>query len=278
MSFSSGETLADTDSLSREIEPAENGRAPAPGILRLLGRTLLLGSEPYAVVRDDAKPGRRGLVILLVIVGLVVLAQLIGYWLGALTAPRLDSLQSLLYTAVVDLPWYAEQVQLDPAFATQFQQGYLVAWEALRIVLGYPTVTATVGTIVLITLAALLNWFVFAVLAHWLARWYGSRARFGQTLGVLALAYAPLLLRMVEVVPGAVAPTALIFALMLATKFQALKTAHGLGSVATLFVLLAPYLIVVVLLTVVLLNGGAYGLAQNPIVNQALQVQQFLSQ
>jgi len=207
-----------------------------------------------------------------------VLAQLIGYWLGALTAPRLDSLQSLLYTAAVDLPWYAEQVQLDPTFATQFQQGYLVAWEALRIVLGYPTLTATGATIAAVALLTLLNWFVFAVLAHWLARWYGSRARFGQTLGVLALAYAPLLLRVVEVVPGAVAPLALIFLLMLATKFLALKTVHGLESVAALFVLLAPYVIVLVVLAVVLLNGGAYGLAQNPTINQALQVQQFLSQ
>ncbi len=277
MSYQAGETLADTDSLSRNGEPAENDGA-TPGVLRLLGRTLLLGNEPYVAVRDGAKPGRRGFIIILVIIGLVVLAQLIGYWLGALTAPRLDSLQSLLYTAVVDLPWYAEQVQLDPTFATQFQQGYLVAWEALRIVLGYPTMTATGATIAAVALLTLLNWFVFAVLAHWLARWYGSRAHFGQTLGVLALAYAPLLLRVVEVVPGAVAPTALIFLLMLATKFLALKTVHGLGSVATLFVLLAPYVIVLVVLAVVLLNGGAYGLAQNPTINQALQVQQFLSQ
>ena len=277
MSYQAGETLADTDSLSREGKPAENGRT-TPGVLRLLGRTLLLGNEPYVAVRDGAKPGRRGFIIILVIIGLVVLAQLIGYWLGALTAPRLDSLQSLLYTAAVDLPWYAEQVQLDPTFATQFQQGYLVGWEALRIVLGYPTMTATGATIAAVALLTLLNWFVFAVLAHWLARWYGSQARFGQTLGVLALAYAPLLLRVVEVVPGAVAPTALIFLLMLATKFLALKAVHGLGSVATLFVLLAPYLIVLVVLAVALLNGGAYGLAQNPTINQALQVQQFLSQ
>lgn len=91
MSYSSSETLADTNSLSREIEPAENGRPPAPGILRLLGRTLLLGSEPYTIVRDGEKPGHRGFVMLLVIIGLVVLAQLLGFWLGAPTAPRLDS-------------------------------------------------------------------------------------------------------------------------------------------------------------------------------------------
>lgn len=203
---------------------------------------------------------------------------MIGYWLGVLTAPRLDSLQSLLYNAAVGLPWYTEQAQLNPSFATQFQQGYLAAWEGLRILLGYPTVTATGGMVILLILATLFNWFVFAMLAHWMARWWGSEARFGQTLGVLALAYAPLLLRMVEIVPGAEAPTVLIFLLMLATKHQALKTVHGLGAGATLFVLLAPYLIVAVVLALVLLNGGAYALAQNSTINQALQVQQFLRQ
>jgi hypothetical protein len=276
MPHPSDETLADTDSLSRKPEPAQNDRTP--GVLSLLGRTLLLGSEPYVAVRDGEKPGRRGFVVLLVIIGLVILAQWLGYWLGALTAPRLDSMQSLLYNAAVGLPWYIEQVQRDPLFPTRFQQGYLVAWEGLRALLGYPTVTATSVTSLLVILATLLNWFVFAVLAHWLARWYGSRARFEQTLGVLALAYTPLLLRMVEIVPGATAPTVLIFLLMLATKHQALKTVHGLGTSATLFVLLAPYLIVLVMLVVVLLNGGAYGLTQSLEVNQALQIRQFLSQ
>lgn len=277
MSYSSGETLADTDSLSRGGEPAENDRTP-PGVLSLLWRTLLLGNSPYAAVRDDARPARRGFTILLAIIGLVTLAQLIGYWLGTLTAPRLGSLQGLLYTAIVDLPWYAEQVRLNATFAAQFQQGYLAGWETLRILLGYPTVTATASTIVVIIVATLLNWLIFAVLAHWVARWYGSRARFGQTLGVLALAYAPLLLRVIEVVPGAVAPTLLIFFLMLATKFLALKTVHELGSAQTFFVLLAPYVIVLVVLVLTLLNGGAFGLAQNSTINQALQVQQVLSQ
>ncbi len=278
MSSESGEMLAAADSLSREVEPAENGRTPAPGVLNLLGRTLLLGSEPYAAVRDGEKPGRRGFIIILAIIGLVVLAQLIGYWLGALTAPNLGSLQTLLYNALVDLPWYAQQVQLDPTFATQFQQGYLAGWEALRILLGYPTITATGSSIVLTAVLTLLNWLIFGVLAHWLARWYGSQARFGQTLGALSLAYAPLLLSMVIVVPGATAPISLIFLLMLATKYLALKAVHGLGSAATLFVLLAPYVIVLVVAVLVLLNSGAYGLSQNPTVNQVLQIEQFLSQ
>ena len=227
-----------------------------------------------------AQPGvlaQRGFVIILTIVGLVTLAQLIGYWLGALTAPDLSSLQHLLYNALIDLPWYAQQVQQDPAFAVQFAQGHTVAWEALRVLLGYPTVTATVSAIVATALATVINWLLFAVLAHWVARWYGSQARLGQTLGVLSLASAPLLLRLVEIVPGAVAPLSLIFLLMLATKFLALKSAHGLGAAPTLVVTLAPYALVALLVVLILLNGGAYSLQQNPYVNQVLQVQQFLA-
>lgn len=82
---------------------------------------------------------------------------------------------------------------------------------------------------------------------------------------------------MVIVAPGATAPISLIL-LMLATEYLALKAVHGLGSAATLFVLLAPYVIVLVVAVLVLLNSGAYGLSQNPTVNQVLQIEQFLSQ
>lgn len=275
MSSQSSELLVDGDAAALAAEGPPRDDA-APGMLTLLGRALLFSNAPFVVVRDGARPGRRGLRIILVILGLVVLAQLLGYWFGSLTAPRLDSLQALLRNAIVGLPWYAQQTQADPTFAGQFQQGYLATWEAIRILLRYPTVTATGGTVAVVTLATIVNWLVFAVLAHWVARWYGSSARFGQTLGVLALAYAPLLLRVIEIVPGAVAPTTLIFLLMLASKYLALKTVHGLGSAETLFVLLAPYGIVAVLAVLLLLNGGAYGLQQIPAVDQALQLQQFL--
>ena len=266
--------------------PSDDGRSVAaysdvespPGMLRLLWRALLLGSSPYAIVRDSARPGRRGFGLLLAIIGLVVLAQVIGYGLGWLTAPRLGSLQSLSYDTITSLAWYADQVRLDPAFATQFAQGHLAAWEGLRVLLGYPTITATSLSVTGLIVATLLNWLIFGLLAHAFARWFGGSARLGQTLGVLGLAYAPLLLGVIAVVPGAVAPVGLIFALLLATKFLALQTAHRLGSVQTLAVTLAPYLTVAVVLILLLLFGSAYELEQIPYINEAIQLQQFLAQ
>lgn len=273
-----GDMIVDADlAFSTSSEPERQDSEPPPGVLQLLRRALFFSNEPYAIVRDNARPGRRGLVIILTIVGIVALAQGVAYGVGWLTAPRLDSLQSLLYNTVVDLPWYAQQVQLDPAFAAQFQQGYIAAWEGLRILLGYPTVTVTGSTIVVTVLLTLLNWFVFSALSHWLARWYGSQARFGQTLGAVALAYAPLLLLIIQIVPGAVVPTSLLFFLMLAMKYLALKSVHGHGSAQTLFVLLTPYFLVAIVAALLLLNGGALGIEQIPYVNEVLKVQQFLA-
>lgn len=278
MTGPSGELTAAPEEVA--VPPAEDDESsgtPQPGVLALLGRALLFGTEPYATVRDGDHPGRRGFVIVLVVVAIVALAQLIAYWLGWLTAPRLDSLQGLLYSTVTGWPWYAQQVQQDPTFATQFQQGYTAGWEALRILLGYPTLTATISVDVSLIVTTFGNWFLFSLLAHWTARWFGSQARFGQTLGTIALAYAPLLLLVIQVVPGATVPLSLLFLLMLATKYMALKVTHDLGTPQTLFVLAAPYVIVALVVVIAALYGGAYGLEQIPYFNDAIKVQQFLA-
>ena len=274
----SGEITAGPDETAGTALEANGGEGESqPGIMALLGRALFFSTEPYVLVRDDEHPGRRGFVIVLVVVAIVAVAQFIAYWLGWLTAPRLDSLQGLLYSTVTDWPWYAQQVQQDPAFSAQFQQGYMAAWEALRILLGYPTLTATISVDVSLIVTTFGNWFLFAVLAHWTARWFGSQARFGQTLGTAALAYAPLLLLVIQVVPGATVPLSLLFLLMLAAKYLALKVTHGLGTPQTLFVLAAPYVVVAIVVALVALYGGAYGLEQIPYFSDALKVQQFLA-
>ena len=112
--------------------------------------------------------------------------------------------------------------------------------------LGIPTPTNQgigIGALVLDTLLA---WFVFGTVAHWLARWFGGAGTWKQTLGAMALSYAPLLLLVVEAVPGASVPLTLLFLAMLVGKYQAIKSAHGLTPGYTLASVLLPYLIGVV--------------------------------
>lgn len=58
-----------------------------PGLLGLLGQALLLNGAAYTTVHDDRTPFRRGFLALLLVLGLVALARLIGLGLGLLAAP-----------------------------------------------------------------------------------------------------------------------------------------------------------------------------------------------
>ena len=251
--------------------------APRQGILRLLVQALFLNGAAYAAIRDDRAPWRRGLLTLLVVLGLVALARLIGLGLGLLAAPQLGSLQQIIYDFVTGLPWYAQQVQLDPQFAPQFELGQIAAWDGIRLLLGVPVPLVVGGLYASFAVVTLVNWLLYGVLVHLFARWFGGKARFSQTLGVLALAYAPLLLFVVELVPGAIMPVSLVFALLLVGKFLAVKASHGLDGGYALAAVAAPYLFSLVIAAGVVLFGGAYGLEQIPNLDQILRTLPMLA-
>jgi hypothetical protein len=238
--------------------------------LRLAWRALLLDEHAYAAVAAHAKPLQRGFVVLLWILGSVLLARLIGFGFNWLTTPRLERIEGLLREFVTGLPWYAEQVRQMPAFAAQFGQTYYLTWEGLRALLGIQTPASTGLWAGITLLDTLLAWLIFGTLAHWTARWLDGTGRWSQTLGALALAYAPLLLTVIEMIPGAALPLSLLFLLMFIGKYQALKSVHGLSPGYTLAAVLLPYLLASLLLLAVLLFGAALGLEQLPIFDQAV--------
>jgi hypothetical protein len=162
-------------------------------------------------------------------------------------------------------------VRQAPDFAVQFAQSYFLAWEGLYALMGIQTPASTglwAGVTVLDTLLA---WLLYGTLAHLVARWLGGIGRWAQTLGVLALAYAPLLLLIVETVPGAAVPLNLLFLLMLVGKYQALKNAHALATGYALAALFLPYLAGLVLLLAAAIFGAALGLEQVPYINEVIQ-------
>ena len=200
-----------------------------------------------------------------------MVARLVGWGLGYLTSPRLDSLQTLLQNFITGLPWYQAQAQQSPQFVPQFTQSYWLSWEGVRLALGIPTPLNQGIGIGALVLDTLLMWFVYGTLAHWLARWFGGAGSWKQTLGAAALAYAPLLLLVVEAVPGAYVPLTLLFLAMLVGKYQAVKSTHGLAPGYTLASILLPYLIGLIVLLALALFGGAYGLDQIPYADTGLR-------
>jgi hypothetical protein len=250
--------------------------APAPPLaadahpLHLAWRALLLDERAYIAVAGHAKPLQRGFVALLWVLGIVLLARLIGFGFNWLTTPRLERIEELLRDFITGLPWYAEQVRQAPAFAAQFTQNYYLTWEGLRALLGIQTPTSMSVWVGVTLLDTLMLWLIYGTLAHWTARWLGGQARWSQTLGMLVLAYAPLLLTMIEMIHGAALPLGLLFLLMLIGKYQAIKSAHGLAPGYALAAVLLPYLLASLLLMAALLFGAALGLEQLPIFDQAV--------
>jgi hypothetical protein len=234
------------------------------GALGLAREALLLNEDAYAVVRDSSSSLWRGFAALLWIFLIVLVSRVLALIFGLLTTPRWDILQEQFYERLTNLEFYQAQTQQSPDFANQFRWGYRGLWEGLRLLGGYPSVTGTVSLIVSMLIYLLLGWLIYGLVVHVAARWLGGQASLGQTLGALALAYAPLLLTVIVIVPGAWVAAPLIFMLILITRFQAIKTVHGLTPGYSLAALTAPYLISLVLLTGLVMFGLAYGAAQIP--------------
>ncbi len=241
------------------------------GALRLLRETLLLNDDAYAVVRDASSSLWRGFAALLWILLFTIVARGLALFFGMLTSPRLDVLQTQIYEMLTSLGFYQAQVQQSPGFADQFRWGYAGLWEGIRLLGGYPSVVGTASTAISLLIYLLLGWLVYGLVVHVVARWMGGRASLGQTLGGLALAYAPLLLTVIVIVPGARVPASLIFLLILVARFQAIKTVHRLTPGYSLVALITPYLISLVLLIGVILFGLAYAAAQIPYLQPFLQ-------
>jgi len=247
------------------------------GALGLAREALLLNEDAYAVVRDSSSSLWRGFAALLWIFLIVLVSRVLALIFGLLTTPRWDILQEQFYTQLTNLGFYQAQAQQSPEFVNQFRWGYTGLWEGLRLLGGYPSVTGTVALIVSMLIYLLVGWLIYGLVVHVLARWLGGQASLGQTLGALALAYAPLLLTVIVIVPGARVPAFLIFLLIFVTRFQAIKTVHGLTPGYSLTALTAPYLISLVLLVGLVMFGLAYGAAQIPYLEPFLQIWRIFS-
>jgi hypothetical protein len=235
-------------------------------------RAFLLDDDVYAEYAFGPAPMSRGFKSLLAILGVVVLSQVFGWIFGLLTMPRLGGIQAAIYNFIVGLPWYANQAAASSGFVQQFQRTYGLVWEGLRTLLGQPTATSLISSVLALIVTTLVFWLVYAAFAQMLARWFGGAASYRQLAGALALSYAPLLILVVELWPGAIVPVTLMFPLLLVFKYLAIRRAHGLSSGYTLAATLGPYVIALVILAGLSLFGAALGLNSIPVLGDILRL------
>ena len=265
------EAYPDADFLTRPATPL-----PDKAFV-LIREALFFNDEAYRALRDHVRPMSRGAFLLFVIVILVALAQAIGLALGLLTSPRIDLLQNAIYDAIVNTGLYGARAAAVPEFAQQFGQAYEGAWQSLRLFTGYPTWSTTVAAAATAIIGGFLNWLIYGLLAHWTARWFGGQASYSRFMGPLALSYAPLLLSVILLFPGAAVATPLIFLALLAAKYQAIKVTYALDPGRSLATALFPFLLALLTMLAIAIFGIAYGIGQIPYLDPLVRLFQLVT-
>lgn len=242
--------------------------------LELAWRSTWLDQRAYHAVEIDPDPLKRGLFTLLVALGIAAAARLIGIGLGILTSPQIGVIQDQVYEAITGTAYFGNMVAESPEFLQQFEATYVALWDIIRLLGGYPSY-AGLGSSLITLLFILGSWFVYSLITYLVAYWFGADTDLKRALGVFALAYTPIMLTVVEVIPGGQVAWSLIFLLILVSKFLAARETYKLAPASSLAVILLPYLIGIILILNLLIFGAALGLNQIPYVDEILRTLRF---
>jgi len=212
--------------------------------LGLVVGALFLRTDAYEEVREARSPFLTGLVLIAVVGVIVALAALVGAALEWASTPSLADIQEVVYENLTRMPWYQETLREVPDFARMYRQWYDLGWTLAR-TLGGGGLGSALGNVVLSPLTLVIIWLVYGLLAHLFARLLKGEATLSQTLGCTALAVAPQLLKLVELLPF-VAVGGVVGTWTLVCRYLALKQAHrltwGRAFWATLLPLLSLWL------------------------------------
>jgi hypothetical protein len=219
----------------------------------LVAGGLFLRPRAYEDMRQVRNPFLQGLLIVAVIGLIVALAALVGTLLEWAASPDMAAVQDTVYAGLTRMPWYRQQLGLMPGFAAEFKRWYDLGWTFARSVFA-PNPGSAAANIILAPLGLVVGWLVYGLLAHLFARLLRGEAQLGQTLGCTALAVAPYLLKVAEVLPF-LAVGGVVGTWTLISRYLALKQAHRLTWGRAFWATVLP-LLVLGLLGVILAGLG----------------------
>jgi hypothetical protein len=185
---------------------------------------LFLRTDDYEEMRQARSPFLTGLIIIVIVGVIVALAVLVGTTLEWASSPSLADIQEVVYEGLIQMPWYQETLREEPGFDEIFRQQYDLGWTMARN-FGASNPGSALGGLVLTPLSLVIVWLVYGLLAHLFARLLKGEATLAQTLGCTALAVAPQVLKLTELVPF-VAIGGVVATWTLVCRYVALKQAH----------------------------------------------------
>jgi hypothetical protein len=221
---------------------------------------LFLRTDAYEEMRGARSPFLTGLIIIVVVGVIIAIAALVGTALEWASSPNLGDVQETVYQGIIQMPWYQETLRLVPGYDEMFRQWYELGWTLGR-AFGDSSPGSALGGLVLTPLSLVIGWLVYGLLAHLFARLLKGEATLSQTLGCTALAVAPQLLKLTELVPY-VAVGGVVGTWVLICRYAALKQAHrftwGRAFWATVLPFVALWLLALILAAIGVLAFGAF--------------------
>lgn len=217
-------------------------------------------------MQEIDKPFRSGLALLTKLLLPVAVAISLGLLLDYLTMPQLEEIQDQLFTAITRIGFVDAYFAQAPHLTNLLSLLYEILWFIIRSFGNYPSIPHIIASLVLVLLSGILDWITYALIAQWVARWMGADFKRNAFFAPMALAYAPKLLLIANLLPGLTVPAGLVRFWIFATSYQAIRATFDLSWKRSLVVVFLPYVITTILLILSVVLGILAGVAISQVI------------
>lgn len=225
---------------------------------------LLLRDSAYRSMRDSPNPFVRGLLFIVSVGIIVALVSIVGAILLRLTSPDMGAIQEAVWQGMQEMPWVQDVPEdVRPQVLEEVRRNFDLGWRLARQFT--PGIGSAILNVILNPIFLVVGWLVYGLLAFLAARALGGTGRLDQTYGTTALAAAPRILGVVNVIPYVETAGLGIWALI--CNYLALKNTHDLSPWrafwATVVPLILLFLFVIglailgVIIAAITLGGGS---------------------
>lgn len=178
------------------------------------------------------------------------------------------AMEEPLYEAITGLTIYTDAVASNPDLAGSFETIYTIIWTLGLWLGGYRSPAGILVTGITFITSNIFVWLTYGFLGFYVAKLFGAKIeKMGDYLGLMGLAFAPVILYAVEIIPGLVVPAALVTLWFAATSYQAIKSTYDLSWWRTVLVVILPVPLNTILLTVTVILGVIIGVSVTKLIS-----------
>lgn len=201
---------------------------------------LLLRERAYESMRDRPSPFTRGLTFVVSVGLIVALVSIVGAVLLRATSPDLGAIQEAVWQGMREMPWVEQIPPGERAEVMEIiRRNFDLGWRIAR--LFAPSLGNALVNVILNPIALVAGWLVYGLLAFLAARILGGKGRLDQTYGTTALAVAPRMLGVVNVLPYVDTAGLGIWALI--CNYLAIKHTHHLSPWRSFWATVIPFIL-----------------------------------